>query len=75
MMHGYGFGLWGMGFWGMLLFWLVTIVVIVWIVRSVIAQNDGQKGSSSSLQILEERYAKGEINKKEFLSMKATLTE
>lgn len=75
MMHGYGFGLWGMGFWGMLLFWIVTIVVIVWIVRSVLAQNDGQKNSSSSLQILEERYAKGEINKKEFLSMKATLNE
>ncbi len=75
MMHGYGFGMWGMGFWWMLLFWVVTIGVILWIVRSVVAPKNRQQSGGSAMRILEERFAKGEINKKDYLSMKDTLSE
>ena len=65
---GFGYGGWGMGI-GMLLFWGLIIAVIVLLVR-------GFGGSSkmdaprlpekTALDILRERYARGEIEKSEF---------
>src|SRR3989344_816803 len=54
-------GSWGIG---MLLFWLIVIVGIVLFVKWVSGQSSSQKGTSA-LDILKERYAKGEINKEE----------
>ena len=58
----YGMGMFG-GFW-MLIFWAAFIVFIVWIVREVSGKKTDEK--SKALDILKERYAKGEIDKKEF---------
>jgi putative membrane protein len=70
-MWGYGHG-WGMG-WGMgfgFIFWLVILGVIVagvaWFVRS----RPGGQRRSTSLEVLEERYARGEINREEYLQKK-----
>lgn len=82
---GYGYGHWGMmDGWGYgfgyglvhMVIWVVIlaaiIVGIVWLVRSL-AANDGRYAlphRSASLDVLEERYARGEINRDEYLQKK-----
>ena len=50
----------------MFLFWAAIIIFIVWLAREVGGRNNEKHNSNSSLDILKERYAKGEINKEEF---------
>lgn len=59
MMNGIGGGIF------MIFIWVLLIVFIVWIVREVINKNSNTN-SSKAMEILKERYAKGEINKDEF---------
>ena len=73
MMYNYspfGFGLFGMGSWFlfMILFWGFVIWLIAWIIRN----NTGlQKGKpESAIEILKKRYAKGDITRKQFESMR-----
>ncbi len=71
MMWGHdGFGLWGVGMgFGMLLFWGLVVVVIVALVRgfgSKSTGNEPQPRANTALDILGERYARGEIDKAEF---------
>ncbi|HCY17992.1 MAG: hypothetical protein UR62_C0004G0010 [Candidatus Nomurabacteria bacterium GW2011_GWF2_35_12] len=82
MMYGIynGYEGWGvenmMGFWGggilMILFWAIVIYFIVWLVRNNKANG---KDSNKALDILKERYAKGEIDKKEFEEKKKELND
>jgi putative membrane protein len=68
MMNGIGHG-WGMGFG-----WLIAIIVIlliVWLIiryagRSSRQGRDFDPKSKSSMDILKDRYARGEIDKNEF---------
>ena len=69
----YGMGPGMMGGWGwfMSLFWLAIVGFIVWAAIAAIQGRDkGQHEFSapamSSLEILKERYARGEIKKEEF---------
>ncbi|MDO8664588.1 MAG: SHOCT domain-containing protein [Candidatus Liptonbacteria bacterium] len=72
MMGYYGYGQeWGyMGIFGwlfMIVFLAFIIVGIVTLVRGVSGNGTGRhRGEGSALEILKERYAKGEIDKKEF---------
>jgi putative membrane protein len=50
----------------MIVFWILLIAFIVWIVREVGGKNTHSRPESNALEILKERYAKGEIDKKEF---------
>lgn len=78
MMGGYGFG-YGMGGIGMIL-WVViliaVVVAIVWLVRSFATPSHPPPPArrSSGLDVLEERYAKGEINRDEYLEKKRDIT-
>jgi putative membrane protein len=76
-------GDWGMGWFGMIfmfLFWGLIIVGLVFLIRWLI-QATGDKGhsgvsmGSNAMDILKERYAKGEINRDEFESMKKDLLQ
>lgn len=75
-MHWGDYG-WGMGFgWlFMLVFWVLVILGVVYIFKTISERTGtGQKGESA-LDILKKRYAKGEINKEEFEKMKNDLTK
>ena len=77
MMHGWGMS-WGWG--GMLfqlLFWVVIIFLIVWGVKQLAGRNRNSNQlmrKDDALEILRERYAKGEIDKQEFEAKKRDLT-
>ena len=65
---GFGFGGGGMGI-SMLLFWGLIIAAIVVLVRGFGARPGGSEPrlrEKTPLDILGERYARGEIDKKEF---------
>lgn len=70
-----GFGTGMMGWFGggvmMIAFWVLLIALIVWIARELGGKNF--HSSSNALEILKERYVKGEIDKKEFEEKKKDL--
>ncbi|MGE3645028.1 MAG: SHOCT domain-containing protein [Beijerinckiaceae bacterium] len=83
MMGGYGgYGGWGMGLHS--IFWLVILALIVWAVVAFTRSNAGRTSGSlghnlpgprsNGLAILEERYAKGEIDREEYQQKKRDLT-
>ena len=66
---GYGFG-----FFFMMLFWLAVIVAIAVFIKWAVQQGgNGEKKGQAPLDIVKERYARGEINKKEFEEKKRDL--
>ncbi len=78
MMHRFGEHGWGMGY-GMGWWWIIGIiimVIIVWMVVKAINQtnySNTRLGNKSALDILKERYARGEIDKEEFDERKNNL--
>jgi putative membrane protein len=81
--YGWGPGMmgWGgtMGWFGplgMILFWVVIILVIVLLVRGIrTSKANGREAgpAETALEILKKRYARGEINKEEYLERKKDL--
>lgn len=58
----------------MWIFWIVLILVIIWIVKMATSGvNTTADKQKSALDILQERYAKGEIDQKEFEQKKKVL--
>lgn len=73
---------WYGGWWGglgMILFWIVVFLGIIWLVRVVSQPNSKQEQmretSQSALEILQRRYASGEISKEEYLEIKGELRQ
>ena len=74
MMNEFGGHGWGMGWWWII--GLVVVVAIVWMVVKAMNQSNNpgnQSVQKSSLDILKDRYARGEIDKKEFDERKRDL--
>ena len=63
MMYGYG----GFGIFWMIVFWAAITWLVIWVVKEI------TKNKESGSEILEKRYVKGEINKKQYLEMKKIL--
>lgn len=81
-MHGFGWGWGGMIFGGvlMLLFWVLLIVLIVWAIRAMVrssgrAAGPPAAGEKTPLDILKERYARGEINREQYDAMRQDLSK
>ena len=72
----YGNNMFGWGFGGimMVIFWFAVIWFIVWAVRGTYGSDSEKTHSKSALDILKERYAKGDIDKKEFEEKKKDLS-
>ncbi len=72
-MHGLNGMSWGMGFgW---LIGLAILIVLIWLIVKAINNSNpsSPQQSKSALEILKERYAKGEISKEEFEDKKRAL--
>ncbi|MCX6056453.1 MAG: SHOCT domain-containing protein [Chloroflexi bacterium] len=61
----------GFGMIGMVLFWIILIFLAVFLVRGLFKTNRPSENNQplSARQILEQRYARGEINQEQFLLM------
>ena len=81
--YGWGPGMmgWGPMGWfgplGMILFWVLMVLVIVLLIRGFRTSKGSARESGpaaeSALDILKKRYARGEINKEEYLEKKKDL--
>ena len=64
MFDGHGFGFGGGFMW---LFWILLIVAILWAVKAAaVSDRKGGGKDKSPLEILQERFARGEIDEEEF---------
>ena len=75
MMGGWGMGWFGMIF--MIVFWGLVIVALIFLIKWLAgsARGDIQRpGKPTAMDILKERYARGEIDKTEFEEKKKDLT-
>lgn len=71
----FGTGGWWMGLW-MVAFWVGVVLLVVWGVRTLAdssSSSPGNRGERSALSILEERFARGEIDREEFDQRRAAL--
>ena len=69
-------GMWGMGFGGV---WMILVLVglialTVWLVRLMFPQGSSQSEQESPLELAQRRYAKGEISREEYESLRRDLT-
>jgi putative membrane protein len=75
MMGGWGGGAFSMIFWALVL--VALVAGVIWFVRSSSSAGAGRSQlprRSSGLDILEERYARGEINRDEYLQKKQEIS-
>ncbi|MFP4469309.1 MAG: SHOCT domain-containing protein [Bacteroidota bacterium] len=75
VMNGSSHHFWGMG-WG----WIIGLIitgVIIWIIVKAVNKTSPEvtKSDKSALDILKERYARGEIDREEFEERKKSITE
>jgi putative membrane protein len=74
MMYGYDHGAWMFGGWiGMLLIWLVPIILLLAAIKYLASGSKSGGGGKTPLEILEEAYARGEIDRDEFLQKRDDL--
>ncbi|MCP5277915.1 MAG: SHOCT domain-containing protein [Thiobacillus sp.] len=72
----YGFDHFGMGLGGigMILVWVVPLILLFLVVRPFFGGKGPGQGKTA-LDTLEERYARGEINREEYLKRRADLED
>jgi len=73
MFHGMNGHGWGMGWWWII--GIIILIVVLWPLAQGINRNKSvpRESEKSALDILKERYARGEINQQEFEERKKDL--
>jgi len=78
MMGGFGNGMGSLGWLGMGVFWLVLLGLIVWLVMRLLPDSRGDGATrdtaESTLEMLDRRMAKGEIDTQTWQAQRAALT-
>lgn len=77
MMNGTGMmdGWTGFGWLGSLVFLVLVVALVVWLVRLMFPQNStGSVEQIDALEVAKRRYAEGEIDKKQYESLKRDLS-
>ena len=77
-MMGWGNHDYGMGWFGgifMILFWVVVIAGVIFVFRYLVAAKEGpgEKTARDPMEILKERYARGDISTEEYEERKGIL--
>lgn len=86
MMHGFGFGYgyggpmsWIFGIFSLIMnlsFVVIAVLAAIWLFRSVFKKEDtAATGRPSAMEILKERYARGELTSDQFSKMKEELSD
>jgi putative membrane protein len=79
MMGGFGMGFGGFGFLLMAVFWIVIIAAALWLLGNLFPKNSHSQLPSSTgesaVDILKRRYARGEISKAEYETMRHDLEQ
>jgi putative membrane protein len=76
-MMGYGWGMGAGGWIAMVIFWIALIVLIVWIVARLFPTGRGptdDRGGDRPEDILDRRYARGEIDRQTYQEMRDDMT-
>ncbi|WP_082140441.1 SHOCT domain-containing protein [Halomonas sp. PR-M31] len=73
-MNGYGWGHMLFGGFMMVLFWGGLIALVIWLLRGLGRRDAGVQRQPSALDLLQERYARGEIDEQEYEERKRVLT-
>ncbi len=64
--YGFGGGMW--------IFWILVLIAVAWLVAIMARRSgDNRKRDKSALEILEQRYALGEIDRDEYLQKRDDL--
>ena len=76
MMNGFGNNGYGHGSWiFMFLMMLLVVALIIFLVRYFSRTNSTQETQEHAIELLKKRYAKGEIDKKQFEEIKKDISE
>jgi putative membrane protein len=79
MMGGFGMGFGGFGFLLMAVFWIAVIAAALWLLGNLFPKNSHSQSpgdiSESAVDILKRRYARGEISKAEYETMRHDLEQ
>ena len=73
MMGGMGMGFGFIGFLFMLAFWVLLVVAVVWVARALFGNSQPTQRKDPSQdprEILDQRYARGEITREQYELMK-----
>lgn len=75
-MWNYYNGGWGLGIFGwffMIVMMVLPVLFVVWVIYELTGSHRGKE--KSAIEILDERYAKGEISKEEYESKKKEISK
>ena len=67
-----GWGSWAAMSIGMVAFWVLVAVIVVAVVRSL--RDDGRRPRGDALQVLDERFARGDIDEQEYRTRRELLS-
>jgi putative membrane protein len=77
MMSGFDMGFGGLGFLWMAIFWIGILAAAIWLLGNIFPRGNVKqsppKASDSAVEIVKQRYARGEISQEEYAEIRHDL--